>query len=319
MRMLALHYGADICYSPEIIDKRLIHCARVENPLGTIDYVDKKRENNHPQSYAIRIHPSERKKLVVQLGTACPDLAVQAAKIIEQDCVQIDVNCGCPKHFSIQGGMGAALLSNPDKLCSILSALVSNLSIPVSCKIRLLETKQDTISLIKRIASTGVSSIAIHCRTRDQRPREPADHSILDELRKDLIDIPVIVNGDVYTFEDVKRLSEMGINQFMVARGAQSNVSVFRELKGLGEQLPIFEVCREFLKLAVEFDIPVQVCKYSFSKCLFVKRKKVAFVRDGKTMEFEDPFDAVVKAKTIEELCSVFEVPLEARRDLIGS
>jgi hypothetical protein len=35
------------------------------------------------------------------------------------DVAGIDVNCGCPKKFSIQGGMGAALLTNPDKLIAV--------------------------------------------------------------------------------------------------------------------------------------------------------------------------------------------------------
>ena len=31
----------------------------------------------------------------------------------------IDVNMGCPKSFSLKGGMGAALLSHPDKVIYI--------------------------------------------------------------------------------------------------------------------------------------------------------------------------------------------------------
>ena len=36
--------------------------------------------------------------------------------------------------------MGAALLTNPDKVQEIVSALVKSVSIPVSCKIRILPT-----------------------------------------------------------------------------------------------------------------------------------------------------------------------------------
>jgi tRNA-dihydrouridine synthase 2 len=50
------------------------------------------------------------------MGTADEDLALQAALVVKEDVVGIDVNCGCPKRFSLQGGMGAALLENPDKL-----------------------------------------------------------------------------------------------------------------------------------------------------------------------------------------------------------
>jgi tRNA-dihydrouridine synthase 2 len=54
--------------------------------------------------------------------------------------------------------MGAALLTNPDLLCSILVALRAAMppEITVSAKIRLLSTQEDTLKLVERIANTGV-------------------------------------------------------------------------------------------------------------------------------------------------------------------
>lgn len=43
---------------------------------------------------------------------------------------------GCPKEFSLKGGMGAALLSDSERAKSILSTLVKNVKIPITCKIR---------------------------------------------------------------------------------------------------------------------------------------------------------------------------------------
>ena len=43
---------------------------------------------------------------------------------MEQDVAGIDVNMGCPKPFSLKGGMGAALLREPERVRAILSALV---------------------------------------------------------------------------------------------------------------------------------------------------------------------------------------------------
>ena len=41
-RLLSLHYGADIVYTEEIIDFRLLRSERVDNKvLGTIDYIDR--------------------------------------------------------------------------------------------------------------------------------------------------------------------------------------------------------------------------------------------------------------------------------------
>lgn len=48
----------------------------------------------------------------------------------------IDINMGCPKEFSIKGGMGAALLTNTEVAKDILKTLVNNVKVPVTCKIR---------------------------------------------------------------------------------------------------------------------------------------------------------------------------------------
>lgn len=41
-RLLALEYGADIVYTEEIIDFRILRSERVENAvLGTVDYIDR--------------------------------------------------------------------------------------------------------------------------------------------------------------------------------------------------------------------------------------------------------------------------------------
>jgi hypothetical protein len=64
-------------------------------------------------------HPLEKSRLIFQLGSASPELAVQAMKVIQHDVAGVGLNCGCPKSFSLSGGMGAALLKEPEKLCSV--------------------------------------------------------------------------------------------------------------------------------------------------------------------------------------------------------
>jgi len=44
-----------------------------------------------------------------------------------QDVSTIDLNCGCPKRFSVHGGMGAALMDEPEKLCGVRSCIDSML------------------------------------------------------------------------------------------------------------------------------------------------------------------------------------------------
>lgn len=62
--------------------------------------------------------------------------------------------------------MGAALLENPEKIKQILTNLVKNLNVPVSCKIRVLPNLDDTLKLVKMIESTNIAAIAVHGRIK---------------------------------------------------------------------------------------------------------------------------------------------------------
>ena len=60
--------------------------------------------------------------------------------------------------------MGAALLMDPERVRSILTTLVQGVRKPVTCKIRLLPSRADTLSLAKVIEGTGVAAMAVHGR-----------------------------------------------------------------------------------------------------------------------------------------------------------
>ncbi|KAJ3223361.1 hypothetical protein HK099_001237 [Clydaea vesicula] len=312
-RLLAAKYGAHQVYSPEIVDKRLIATTRVINKnLNTIDFLDPSN------SLCLRIHVNEKlnSKLVLQLGTACPELALQAALKVKDDVYGIDINCGCPKKFSIHAGM-------------ILKKLVDNLNIPITCKIRLLGEKEvdisATIDLLKQIEQTGVSAVAVHCRTREERPRDRAHVDVFKQLVK-AIKIPLIANGDIFDFDTYLKLKSYGVDNFMLARAAQDNPSVFKLLTnqindGVSHYTinDVFEVCKEYLKIAIEFDNPTANTKYCILQMVQPKlgevKKKVTFLRretvggnrgvpkSTRIIELQLPIkDAVAQAKTMQEL-----------------
>lgn len=238
--------------------------------LGTVDFIE-----SDTQKCCLRIHPTEKSKLILQIGTADPVLALQAALKVADDVVGVDVNCGCPKKFSVAGiqskrfllysfillgGMGSALLTNANLLVSILTTLVQNLPVPVTCKIRLLPTLEETLVLIEKVQSTGISAISIHTREKHHRPQDPAKPQILSEIIKSKrVHIPIIANGDIFSHVDVCTLKNYGINSFMVARAAQENVSIFQTLKEGGDVLDVREICIEFLKISVDYDMPFHV------------------------------------------------------------
>lgn len=99
--------------------------------MGTVDYID-----DVDGCVVFRTCSLERSKVVLQMGTANPERALRVAKMVENDVAAIDINMGCPKEFSLKGGMGAALLYDPERAKAILKTLVENVKIPVTCKIR---------------------------------------------------------------------------------------------------------------------------------------------------------------------------------------
>jgi len=242
-RLLSLRYGADIAYSEEIIAHKLKDCITIKNKeCGTIDFTAKGadvfRTNKHD-------HPN-----VVQLGSADAITALQAGQVVSKYVNGIDLNMGCPVHFSIQGGMGSALLKKPETIHDILSTLKRNLPNSITGKIRLLETVSATLDLIKTIESTGVSAIAIHARYVPDRPRDKARWEILKEVVSQCsnLTVPLILNGDVFKYQDIQKAkSEIGVTSVMIARGAMWNASVFNP-----QRVDTETVIREYLKTCID-------------------------------------------------------------------
>ncbi|XP_050049246.1 tRNA-dihydrouridine(20) synthase [NAD(P)+]-like isoform X1 [Dermacentor andersoni] len=289
MRLLALHYGADLVYTEELIDYRLLKCQRIENKvLGTIDFVD----DDH--QIVLRTCEKEKGRNILQIGTCNPERAVQVAKLVEKDVAGIDVNMGCPKEFSIKGGMGAALLTQTDKVKAILTALVQNTELPVTCKIRVLEKLEDTLALGKLIESTGVKAIGVHGRTKDERPQHANRNAVIKALAEH-VNIPIIANGgsgEIACYEDIEHFRQAtGAASVMLARQAESNCSIFRK-EG---KKPIDDVIQEYLAYAIEYDNRATNTKYCVQQML------------GSLQE-SDRGKALLASQQMEEICVLWNM-----------
>jgi tRNA-dihydrouridine synthase 2 len=86
---------------------------------------------------------------------------------------------------------------------------VNNVDKPITCKIRILEKIEDTIDLVKRIEATGVQSIAVHCRTVHERPKDKGHWDVFRRIQ-DSISIPLIANGDFFDQKDVELIRKQG-------------------------------------------------------------------------------------------------------------
>eukprot|EP01060_Flectonema_neradi_P031021 TRINITY_DN4606_c0_g1_i1.p1 TRINITY_DN4606_c0_g1~~TRINITY_DN4606_c0_g1_i1.p1 ORF type:complete len:380 (+),score=79.08 TRINITY_DN4606_c0_g1_i1:45-1184(+) len=305
-RLLAAQYGADVVYSEELIAQKLVKTKRViDGDIVKYILTEQKGKLKHKkllqtvvfstlQKTESNPHP-EGAPVVLQLGTNSPEHAVAAALHMQQDVDGIDLNMGCPKDFSIKGGMGAALLSEPDKACSILKALKENVSIPVSCKIRMLEDKTEMLSLLTKLIATGVHHITIHARFKPDRPADPPRYEYLIEVLKDLYEsgsrIPIYLNGDLWGLSecaDIFSKQLPNVKGCMIARGAFYNPSCFCK-----EPVPKIEIFSTYLKYCLKYGNGMRDVKYALTR---------SFCEESAKKTFKTVFDKMQLAKSIPDM-----------------
>ncbi|KAM3709035.1 hypothetical protein ACJW30_02G142700 [Castanea mollissima] len=260
LRLLAADYGADITYGEEIIDHKFVKCERrVNEHIGSTDFIEKGTDN-----VVFRTCNEERNRVVFQIGTSDAVRALTAAQLVCKDVAAVDINMGCPRSFSISGGMGAALLTKPELIHDILTTLKRNLDTPVTCKIRLLKSSQDTVELARRIEKTGVSALAVHGRRVADRPRDPAKWSEIADVVAAL-SIPVIANGDVFEYDDFRCVKDAtGASSVMVARGALWNASIFSP-KG---KVSWEDVKRDYIRKSILWDNDIKSTKHTLKEMI---------------------------------------------------
>jgi tRNA-dihydrouridine synthase 2 len=222
-----------------------------------------------------------------------------AARTIREDVSGIDLNCGCPKWFSVHAGMGAALLSTPEKLCSILRTLVEGIpDKPISCKIRLLPDKERTIELVRMIKETGIKALAVHCRTPRERPDDPANWGYLELIAEAIHPLPLIVNGDVFSTVEINKLfSISGVKSVMIARAAQWNASIFLRQDS---PLDIWTVSKKYVEYCLEAGNNLSNSKYTLLQMwTYIHNKDPLKKKIIKELQ---------ESKTINNLCVLFRV-----------
>ncbi len=147
---------------------------------------------------------------------------VLAARICEELGADIvDINAACPDSAIVRSGSGGGLLKTSEILFDIVEQVAKGVGIPVSVKMRLGFSRDDSLMLARGIQDAGASFIAVHGRFVRQRFGGDSDTHAIKSLVDDL-DIPVLANGDARNEEKAVELLDMtGAEGVMLGRGTR--------------------------------------------------------------------------------------------------
>ena len=214
-RKICLDHGADMVVTEMISSEGLV------------------RNSHHIR--AVRGLNMSEGPLSLQIFGSDPETMAESAAILsELEPRFIDMNFGCPVRKIVSHNGGSAVLKDIDLLHRICRRVVESSAVPVSAKIRSGWDKPTATTLRdigRAIEDAGVSMITVHARTRKQGFKGSANWRLVSEI-KDVVDIPVVGNGDVMGPDEYVEIREMtGCDAVMIGRGAIGNPWVFEQIK----------------------------------------------------------------------------------------
>lgn len=175
---------------------------------------------------------------VPQILTCDAQGFIRVAKILEDiGYKEINLNLGCPANTVVSKGKGSAMLKDTNALNHFFDTIFQcEWNSKITVKTRLGFTDDDDFEdLLKVYCRYPIEELIIHPRFRSDwyngNPR-------LDEFCKtfslDVLPFKVCYNGNIYTTSDVSNILDKFpfLKSIMCGRGALSNPSLIRELKG---------------------------------------------------------------------------------------
>jgi tRNA-dihydrouridine synthase B len=224
-RALCRGFGADLCVTEFVNCEGLLRGCRNAKRKATLT------EDDHPT--AIQIYGSD------------PERLAEAARVAEAAAPAfVDINCGCWVPKVAGRGAGAGWLRNPTAMVEMAKLVVQTVKLPVTVKTRIgygPEDQMPIVDLARRLEDVGVRALTIHCRTAQMGHSGAADWNWA-RLAREVVKIPVIVNGDIKSAESAQAaFDQTGAAGLMIGRRAIEHPWVFREARALverGEHLP---------------------------------------------------------------------------------
>lgn len=244
-RELVRHFNTDIVYTPMILAREFVRneIARVSD-FSTND---------------------GDKPVIVQVGVNNVDDLLKFVDMIHPYVDGIGLNCGCPIREQVREGIGAALMSEPELVSSMVKAVKDKYGdkVCIETKIRIHKDLDETVRFVKMVEAAGVDYITVHGRTKTTRSSQPADWDAI-KLVKDTVSVPVVANGDCFSIEDAEKIAELtGVDGIMAVRGILANPALFA-----GYNATPWAAVELFWDLASSYGLPFRVTQHHLSQMM---------------------------------------------------
>lgn len=233
-RILARRHGAQLCYTPMLHAKLFSEDSKYRKEFFTTCETDR--------------------PLIAQFCANDPEILLKAARLVEKECDAVDINLGCPQDIARRGHYGSYLQDEWNLIFRMISTLKTNLSIPVTVKIRIFPDLEKTIKYAQMIESAGASILTVHGRIREQRGHNTglADWNQIMHVKRS-INIPLFANGNILYHEDIDTcLKHTGADGVMSAEGHLYNPCLFTQ-----GQYRISLLVNEYLDICTQIDTPI--------------------------------------------------------------
>ncbi len=192
-------------------------------------------ERNEKTMRMIRFAGDERPRSVQLYGVDPALVGAAVRMIVDEDLADhIDLNFGCPVPKVTRKGGGAALPWRTELFSDIVRAAVraADGAVPVTVKMRVgIDRAHQTFREAGlRAQDAGAAWVALHGRTAADFYSGAADWAPIAELAE-LLDIPVLGNGDIWEADDaLAMMRTTGCAAVVVGRGCLGRPWLFADL-----------------------------------------------------------------------------------------
>ena len=223
-RLACLEYGADVVFSPGLVDLAIQQSTVKQESDGSFSLM---KQENKGEKRIFHTTKQEEGKLIVQIVSIDgPNAEKAVSNILELKPAGIDLNCGCPESFACHRGGGSKITL--ENAVDVVSTISKNFDVPVSVKMRIRSTVEETVQFAQAMEQAGAKAITIHGRLAEDKRKGGPDYEHMKLAFQEIKTAAKIGNGGVNSLEEAHQMKEKtGCESVMICSAALKNPSVF--------------------------------------------------------------------------------------------